>query len=189
MHAFRTTLALTLVAGLTTVGAAAARTGADTDVCRLLTAKQVTTVKGVSSRCTNARPTAGPGATISSANWAGTTLRSPRLQVTVSLYADQGAFRLAKRNLGQGLPGAPRKVAGIGSAAYEATGGFATGIRFADGKYIVLVSVGGVGKPSWSNRSVEALARAIAGRLSVPAVGERAGRGWRARLRRREAIL
>ena len=165
MHALKPTLILTLVVALATASAAAARPSSGTDVCRLLTTKQVTTVQGVSPKCTNARPTAGPGSTITTGNWAGTTLRSPRLQVTVSLYTDQAALGLAKRNLNQGLPGTPKKVAGIGSAAYEATGGFATGVRFADGKYIVFVSVGGIGKPSWSTKSVEALAKAIAGRL------------------------
>jgi hypothetical protein len=165
VHALRPTLALTLVAMLATAAAAAARPSSGTDLCRLLTGKQAMSVQGVSSKCTNARPTAGPGSTISTANWAGVTPRSPRLQVTMSVYTDRGAFQLAKRNLGQGLPGAPRKVSGIGSAAYEANGGFSTGIRFSVGKHIVLVSVTGIGKPSWSTRSVEALARAIAGRL------------------------
>lgn len=158
-------LALTFVAGLATASLAAARPGAGIDVCHLLAAKQATAVRGVSARCTNARPMPGPGSKIYTANWKRTTPKSPGLQVTVSLYTDRGALALATRNLDQGLSGTPRKVAGIGSAAYEATGAFSTGVRFADGKYVVLVNVSGIGKPSWSTKSVEALAKAIAGRL------------------------
>lgn len=165
MHAVKPILALALFAALATAPPSSARPSAAVDVCRLLTAKQVTAVQGVSSKCTKAKPMAGPGATIYGANWPGKTPRSPGVQVTVSVYTDQGALALATRNLNQGLPGPPKKVAGIGSAAYEATGGFATGVRFVKGKDVVLVSVNGIGKPSWSTKSVEALAKAVAGRL------------------------
>jgi hypothetical protein len=165
MRAQRSTLALVLLATLATAAPAGARPSAGVDVCRLLTAKQVTTVQGVSPKCTNAKPMAGPGSTIYGANWAGKTPRSAALQVTVSLYSDQGALGLAKRNLNQGLPGTPKKVVGIGSGAYEATGGISTAVRFAEGKYIVLVGVSGIGKPSWSLTSVEALAKGVARRL------------------------
>lgn len=166
MHAPRSALALVLLAALATAAPAGARPTSGVDVCRLLSAKQATTVQGVSSKCTNVKPTVGPGSTIYGANWPGKTPRSAGLQVTLSLYTDQSALALAKRNLNQGLPGTPKKVAGIGSGAYEATGGISTGIRFAEGKYIVLVGVSGIGKRSWSTTSVEALAKAIAGRLS-----------------------
>lgn len=165
MRTLNLTLAVTLLAALALAASAGAGSGFSGNVCRLLTAKQVTAVQGVSAKCTNAKPMAGPGSKIYTGNWAGKTPSSPRVQVTVSVYTDRGALQLAKRNLDQGLPGAPKKVARIGSAAYEATGGFSTGVRFADGKYVVLVSVNGIGKPSWSNASVEKLARAIAARL------------------------
>ena len=164
MHAVKPILALALLAALATASSAPARPSA-VDACRLLTAKQVTSVQGVSPKCTTAKATAGPGSTIYGANWAGKTPRSPGVQVTVSLYTDQGMLGLAKRNLNQGLSGTPKKVVGIGSAAYEATGGFSTGVRFAQGKYVVLVSVNGIGKPTWSTKSVEGLAKAVAGRL------------------------
>ena len=165
MHAVKPLLALALFAALTTASAAPARASAGLDVCRLLTAKQATAVQGVSSKCTPAKPMAGPGSRIYVANWAGKTPRSPGLQVTVSRYTDQGALGLAKRNLNQGLPGTPRKVAGIGAGAYEASGGIATAVRFDQGKEVVLVIVSGIGKPTWSTKSVEALARAVAGRI------------------------
>jgi hypothetical protein len=83
----------------------------------------------------------------------------------VSSYSDHGLLQLAKRNLNQGLPATPKKVTGIGSAAYEATAPNSTGLRFAVGKYVVLVAVNTIGKPSWSTKAVEALAKAIAARL------------------------
>jgi hypothetical protein len=146
--------------------AAAARSAFKGDVCSLLGARQVTAIHDVSSRCANAKPSTGPGSTIYVANWAGKTPRSPQVQLTVSLYTDQGALQLAKRNLDQGLPGRPEKVTGIGSAAYEATAAFSTGVHFELGKYIVAVTVTGIGKPSWSNASVEDLAKAAAARLA-----------------------
>lgn len=165
MHAVKPILALALFAALATASSAAARPSAAVDVCHLLSATQVTAVQGVSPKCAGAKPMAGPGSTIYGANWAGKTPRSPGVQVTVSVYSDQGLLALAKRNLNQGLPGTPKKVAGIGTAAFEATGGISTGVRFAKGKDIVLVIVSGIGKPSWTPKSVEALAKAVAGRL------------------------
>ena len=88
----------------------------------------------------------GPGSTIYVGNWAGLTAKSPTVQVTVALYSDTGAFQLAEQNLKQGLPGPPKKVAGIGSAAYEAKGALSVGIHFAVGKYIVFVSLNTIGR-------------------------------------------
>ena len=165
MHAVKPALAIVLLWAFAIAAPAPARPSAGVDVCRLLTAKQAAAVQGVSPKCTPAKPMAGPGSRIYVANWAGKTPRSPGLQVTVSRYTDQGALGLAKRNLNQGLPGTPKKVAGIGSAAYEATGGISTAVRFAEGNDVVLVVVSGIGKPTWSTKSVEALARAVAGRI------------------------
>lgn len=84
------------------------------------------------------------------------------MQVTVALYTDQGALQLATRNLKQGLPGGtPRKVAGIGSAAYEATGATSTGLHFRVGKYIAYLTLN---KPR-ATASLETLAKAVAARL------------------------
>lgn len=165
MHASRLTLAVTLFAALAAASVAGARSNFNGNVCRLVSAKQITAIPGVSSSCTNAKPSKAPGSTIYTGNWAGNTPRSPRVQVTVAFYTDMGVLQLAKSNLEQGLPGTPRKVAGIGSAAYEATGGLSTGIHFNVGKYVVYISVNTVGKPPRSTASLEALAKAVAARL------------------------
>jgi hypothetical protein len=165
VHVSRLTLAVSLLAALATASAAGARSNFNGNVCRLASAKQVTAIAGVSSNCTNARPSKGPGSTIYAGDWAGKTSRSPRVQVTVAFYTDLGVLQLAKSNLKQGLPGKPRKVAGIGSAAYEATGGLSTGIHFNVGKYVVYLTLNAVGKPPRSTPPLEALAKAIAARL------------------------
>jgi len=152
------------IAAVFAVNAAAAGPVFRGDVCSLLGAKQATGIRGVASTCTNAKPAAGPGSKIYIANWAGKAARSPQLQVTVSLYTDSGMLALATRNLKQGLPGAPKKIAGIGSAAYEANGSLATGIHFADRAYIVAVTV--TGKRTWTDTSVGAVAKAVAAKLS-----------------------
>jgi hypothetical protein len=165
MHASRLTLALAVFATLAAASAAGARSGLSVDVCRMLSAKEVTAIPGVSSKCTNAKPANGPGSTIYTANWAGTTPKSPSLQVTVSLYTDSGALQLAKRNLNQGLPGTPKRVTGIGSAAYEATGASSTGVQFNVGKYIASIRLTTMNKPQRSTAPIEAIAKAIARRL------------------------
>lgn len=164
MHRIRPTLAFLVLVALATASAAAAgHARFDRNVCHLLSAKQVAAIDGLSPKCTNAPAAAGPGAKIYVGNWAGKTPQSPQLQVTVSVYADPGMLQLAKRNLNQGLPGAPKKVAGIGTAAYEASGASARGVRFALGKEIVLVLVSGPGTPPL--RPVETLAKGVAARL------------------------
>ncbi len=164
MYASRLALAATLVAALAAASSAGARPGAAVNVCRLLTAKQVAAVPGVSPKCANAKPMPGPGSTIYTANWAGKTATSAHLQVTLSLYTDQGMLGLAKRNLKQGLPGPPRKVAGIGSGAFEATGAAAQGIHVAFGKYVVVVILSGTGKLPQTT-VIEAVAKKIIARL------------------------
>ena len=163
MYATRLTLAVFVVLAL--AEPAEARSNFNRNVCTLLSAKQVTAVPGVSTNCTNAKPSRGLGATNYIGNWAGKTPRSARLQVTVSLYTDTGALQLARRNLKQGLPGPPRKVAGIGSAAYEAIGALSSGVHFATGKYVVYVSLNTIGSPPRSTVSIEGIAKAIASKL------------------------
>ena len=165
MHFSKLALAATLVAALVGAPAAGARLDFSGNVCQLVTAKQITAIPGVSSKCTNAAPSKGPGSTIYVGNWAGKTPTSPTVQVTVALYTDSGALKLAKSNLKQGLPGPPKKVAGIGSAAYEAIGGFSAGVHFNVGKYVVYLSLNTVGKPPQSTASLETLAKGIAARL------------------------
>ena len=84
MHVSRLTpLAVLAVAAATAASAAAAPPFAG-NVCRLLTARQIATIPGVSTRCTNLRPAPGPGSTLYVGHWAGKTAGSPGLQVTVA---------------------------------------------------------------------------------------------------------
>lgn len=161
----RLTVVVALAAALAaTSAAAAARAPFKGKVCALATAKQVGTIKGVSSRCVNAKPQPGPGATIYTGDWAGKTPTSPNVQVTIQAYKDSGMLTLAKRNLEQGLPGRPKRIAGIGSAAYEATGAGSTAIHFAVGKYVAVVNLTTTGRRS--RLALEALAKSIAARLA-----------------------
>ena len=158
-------LAGLVFAGLVTASAAGAAPGFKGNVCALVSAKQVTAIPGVSSKCTNAKPSPGPGSTNYVGNWAGLTPRSPTVQVTVAVYTDTGALQLAKHNLKQGLPGPPKKVAGIGSAAYEGKGALSAGIHVSVGKYIAYISLNTIGTPPKSAAVIEPLAKAVAARL------------------------
>jgi hypothetical protein len=153
-----------LVAALAAGSATAARSTFKGNVCGLLSAKQVTAISGLTAKCTNARPSKGPGSTIYLGNWAGKTPRSPRLQVTVSAYGDAGMLKLAQRNLNQGLPGTPKKLTGIGTGAYAAVGAGAAAIKFSAGSDVVLVLLNSIGAtPKVS--SLVPLAKAIAVKL------------------------
>ncbi len=155
-----------LFAALTAASVAGARSNFNGNVCQLASAKQITAIPGVSTKCANAKPTKGPGSTITTGNWAGKTPTSPQLQVTVASYTDTGALKLAKSNLKQGLPGGtPKKLTGIGSAAYEATAASSTGIHFAVGRYVVYLNLTSIGRPPRATAPLEALAKTIAGRL------------------------
>ena len=110
-------------------------------------------------------PLQGPGSTIYVGNWAGLSKTSPTLQVTVAVYTDPGALKLARQNLKQGLPGPPKKVAGIGSAAYEAKGALSAGIHVAVGKYVAYITLATTGAPPKSATVLEPLAKAVAARL------------------------
>jgi hypothetical protein len=159
------TLALAGFAVLVLAPPTGARPAFDGKVCGLVPAKQIATVPGISLNCTNARPSKGIGSTNYIGNWAGKTASSPSLQITIALYTDSGALQLAKRNLAQGLPGTPKKVAGIGSGAYEAVGASSAGIHFSVGKYIAYVILNTRGASPRSTRTLEALARAVASGL------------------------
>ena len=163
MHRSKLIVVALVVAVLVAASSAGARSSLR--VCRLVAAKQATTISGVSSRCTESKPLQGPGSTIYTGNWAGKTPRSPRLQVSVSVYSDKGLLKRAKGNLNQGLAGAPKKVAGIGSGAYAATGGIVAEIHFAVGKDIVAVLLTTIGKPPRVTPALKAFAKAIAAHL------------------------
>ncbi len=167
LHAPSIGLAVALGSALVLAAVAAAGTSAaKVTVCRLLGKTQVAAIHGVSTRCVGQAALPGPGSTIYGGTWAGTTARSPHLQVTVSVYTDAGALQLAKRNLNQGLTGTPRKVTGIGSGAYLASGPAATEVKFAAGKDVVVVIASPIAASSKSTRSVEAVARALAKKLA-----------------------
>lgn len=134
-------------------------------VCALVPSKQVTAIAGLSSKCVNAKPSQGPGSMIYVGNWAGATPTSPTLQVTVAVYKDPGALKLAVQNLKQGLPGSPKKVTGIGSAAYESKGANAVGIHLVVGKYIAYINLNTIGAPPKSAVMLEPLAKTLATHL------------------------
>lgn len=157
---------LIAVAALASASSAEAASGFNGKVCGLLSAKQVKAIKGVSTKCKNAPATRGIGSIDHVGNWAGVTAASPRIQVTVSVYADAGMLKLAKRNLKQGLLGPPKKLKGVGTAAYTSTGALGRDVRFSLGKYIVLVNVSGIHKITWTTASVVALAKTVAARLA-----------------------
>jgi hypothetical protein len=158
-------LALAGFAVLVLASPAGARPAFDGKVCGLLTAKQITAVPGLSSICTNVRPSKGIGSTNYIGDWVGKTTSAPRLQITIARYTDSGALQLAKRNLAQGLLGTPKRVAGIGTGSYEAVGASSAGIHFSLGKYIAYVILTTRGASLRSTGSLEALAKAVAARL------------------------
>jgi hypothetical protein len=157
-------LTTVLLAALVTASAAGAAPGFKGNVCGIVSAKQVTAIAGVSSKCTNAKPSQGPGSTIYVGNWAGLTPTSPTVQVTIAAYTDAGALQLAQSNLKQGLPGPPKKVAGLGGPAYEAKGALSAGIHVTVGKYIAYITLS-VRTPPKSATVLEPLAKAVAARL------------------------
>lgn len=165
MYAFRLTTLVTVLAALIVASAAGAGSGFNGNVCRLVSAKQATMVLRISSKCVNAKPLPGPGSTMYTGNWAGKPATSMHLLVTVSAYTDAGALQLAKRNLNQGLPGAPKKLAGVGSAAYQASGAGAVAIRFSVGKYIAFISLNAISTQPKVTPQLIALAKAIAAKL------------------------
>jgi hypothetical protein len=136
------------------------------NVCGLLTAKQVTAIAGVTAQCNNQPPLPAPGGKQYEGDWKGVTPKSPTLQVTVVVYSDSGWQQKADHNLPQGLPGGtPKKVTGIGDAAYEASGTFAVGIHVAVGKNIAYISLNEVGKTPNSPVLIEPVAKDVAAKL------------------------
>jgi hypothetical protein len=164
VHVSRMTAALTIAAAAAAPSAAAAPGAFRGNVCSLATPKQVTAIPGVSSRCTNGKAAPGIGAKSYVGTWAGTKPTLSGLQVSIDAYTDSGMRGRAVSNLNEGLVGSrPKKIAGVGSAAYEATGAGKTEIQFASGKYVARVIVATTGKRS--RVALQALAKAIAARL------------------------
>ena len=88
--------------------------------------------------------------------------------MTIGAYSDPGALQLAVHNLKQGFSGGtPKKVAGIGNAAYEATGnGLGPGIHVAIGKYIAYISATSIGAPKPTLAELEPIAKHVVATLS-----------------------
>lgn len=138
------------------------------DVCGLAPPAGVAAIPGVSPKCQNQEPLSAPGAIDYVASWSGESARPATLQVTVARYTDEDMRKLAVRNLNQGLPGTPTPIGRIGGGTvFEATGGFATAIRFSVDDYVVLLVVNTVGAapPKAARTALEGLANAIAARL------------------------
>ena len=157
------------IAGAATVPNLATDASASTKavhVCSLVTTSVATAISGVSSKCSSAAPTPGPGSTQFSATWAGKST-TENLIVTVSAYTNSGALSLAKKNLNQGFPGGkPAKLTGVGTAAYQVNTAGAAAIHFSAGSdvvYIILTKTGATPKVS---SSLIALARSIAGKIA-----------------------
>jgi hypothetical protein len=164
VHVSRLTASLTIAAAVAAPSAAAGPAAFRGNVCRLATAKQVTAIPGVSSRCTNGKAAPALGGKSYVGTWAGKTSASSGLQVAIDVYTDSGMLKRAVSNLNEGLVGSrPKKIAGVGRVAYEATGAGKTEIQFTSGKYIARVIVSTTGKRS--RVALERLAKAIAKKL------------------------
>jgi nitrous oxidase accessory protein NosD len=162
----RSTVVVLSVVAVAAAAPALAGSGFTGNVCGLVPAKQVAMVAGATKKCANAKPLPGLGSKIYTGNWVGATAKSASLQVTVAVYSDAGALQLAKRNLEQGLPGPPKKIAGLGAPAYGATGAMGAGIHVAVGKDVVYLSVSTIGTTPKSPTVLEPLARALVKRLA-----------------------
>ncbi len=84
-----------------------------------------------------------------------------------------GRATTGKRNLNQGLPGAAKKLAGVGSAAYQASGAGAAAIRFTVGKYITLISLNAIRAQPQSHAPAHSPGKGDRGQALEKSVGPR----------------
>lgn len=77
MSAHCPVVVLVAAAALATVPAAGAQTAFKGDVCKLVPAKSIASIKGVSSNCTKGSAAPAPGATNYTAVWKGKTGSRP----------------------------------------------------------------------------------------------------------------
>jgi len=135
------------------------------NVCKFVPSKDVAAIRGMSTVCTETAPLPAPGATDYVGNWKGTA-PTEGLQVTIERYSDDGWLQKATQNLKQGLVALPpKKVSGIGDAAYEAKGNSAVEVKTVVGKYIAIIVLTNVKKPPKSPSEIEPLAKAIVAAL------------------------
>jgi hypothetical protein len=106
----------------------------------------------------------GLGSKIYTAIWANKS-KTAHLTVTVTVYANPSVLKLAQHNLNQGLPGAPMKLKGVGSAAYQATGSGEAGIHFSVGKDVVLIILNTTGSMPKVSTALVSLASGVASKL------------------------
>lgn len=62
-------------------------------------------------------------------------------------------------------PGAPKKLAGVGGGAYQATGAGAAAIRFSVGNYVTFISLNAIRAQPKVTPQLVALAKTIATKL------------------------
>jgi hypothetical protein len=159
-------MSLVIAAVLAVASSAAASPKFNGNVCALLTTQQVTAITGVSAKCNNQPPLPGMGGKTYVGDWASLLPKGPTLQVTVSVFSDPVWLAKAIHNLMQGLNGPPKKVTGIGTAAYEATGAYAVGIHTYVGKNLIYISLNEVGKTPSSPALIAPVAKDVVARLS-----------------------
>ena len=132
------------------------------NVCGLLSAKQVASVPVTPLKCSPMQTIKGPASTAYYGNWGGAA-QAPHMLISVVLYQSATFFSAAKSHLNV-LPGPAKKVAGIGSAAYESSGGGLTVINFIVGKYIVDINMR-TNQPLKSLAAFNALSMSVASKL------------------------
>ncbi len=155
-------IAAVVAAGAITPSAEAAFSG---DVCGLLTAKQVATVRVTPLKCAAEKSFATPTVTNYSGNWGETGATGPELTMTIVLYKNSNVFKVVQKNLRTGAGfGKTKKVSGIGSLAYESKSGSLAWVGFVVGHYIVGLNLRTSGTVK-SISTLEALAKAVAGKL------------------------
>ena len=131
------------------------------NVCAMVSAAQVSALKA---------PKTCKPATLKSAintayygTWAASSPTGPHLTVSVVAWKDSALLAAARSHLNI-LPGPPKKVTGIGSAAYESSAGQLTVINFVVGSDICDINLR-TAKPIGSLTAFNALARSIASKL------------------------
>jgi hypothetical protein len=158
---------VSLAAALVITASAGARQATfSNSVCKLVPAKDVLAIPGMGTGpCTESAPLQAPGATDYVGNWKG-RLPTQGLQVTIEHYTDSGMLKLATNNLHQGLISLPKKVVGIGDAAYEAKGGAGgVEVKTVVGNYIAIIVLSNVKRPIKSPSVIEPLAKDVVAAL------------------------
>jgi hypothetical protein len=135
------------------------------NVCSLLSAKQVASVVAATT-CTPEPKVAAAGITDYHGYWGASPASSTRPYLSFQINTGNAAYlRQSRATLPQTLmiAGTPKKIAGIGSYGYEATGPTRTAIGFQAGKYICTIVVQKAKGRSLS--SFNKLAKIVAGKL------------------------